>query len=214
MRLNELGERVPFQVTAQGAARASQLPRPLGDGLRAIIVCETNVHAPIVELVDRQRPANVPRFVVAVVVDPVELVAAARPRPHVGDEVGERRVPSLAHANPAASVVLVTRRTRLVTADPHVDPDSVLAAGGTAVGRDTRPVARTRHFAPQTSTARGRTADHRLDQRVCFAPAVAANERARFRRVRRGQTDHSQPTKSLSRGNGASTRHRAHHTAY
>lgn len=75
-------------------------------------------------LLGRRCPSAIAGFVVAVIIDPVNLVAVWR-LAHIGKEVGEGIPPSIADADPARSVVVVSIAIRVGASLHHAAPHIV-----------------------------------------------------------------------------------------
>ena len=99
--------------------------RPRGNTHGLAIMREQDVAAPIPALFFSRRPTTVARFVVPVVVDPVQLVRGGWSRSHVGDEVGERLGPPLADLDAAPAVPCVGPHRWVGTSLDHHAPQAM-----------------------------------------------------------------------------------------
>lgn len=85
-------------------------------------------HALIGKLLGSTRPSAIARFVPLVVVDSVDGHFVAKRRPHVGEEVRKRLVPSFADSNASRAIVFVRSMFRVFAAHAQSLPAGVLMA--------------------------------------------------------------------------------------
>src|SRR5439155_1595276 len=78
------------------------------------------------------RPSAVPRFVVPIVVDPVDA-QILWPWPHVSQEV-LKFLPSFTHSNSSTSVALPLLSFRVFTSEAHGVPDSIFGGLASMLG--------------------------------------------------------------------------------
>ena len=95
--------------------------------------------APILHLLTSRRPLAIGGVVIAIVVDAVDGVVRRRLKPHVGKEVRERMLPSVAHTDSSAAVVSVGVVLLVVAAITHVLPSDVLGRVGFSTASTSGP---------------------------------------------------------------------------
>jgi len=99
---------------------------PLGDRFPNTVDLKKHGPALVVAIISVCNPAAIARFVVAIVVDAVYLVFS-RTFTYIGKKVLKRRLPSVAHLNTSASVVLPAVDLRVAASLLDVQPNTVSA---------------------------------------------------------------------------------------
>ena len=131
LRVRRLAEGVsnrPAELQSHGDGARRQAGRccPIGKTARNAVMSQQSVAPLVTILFCRRGPANVSGFIVPVVVgEAVKRVSGGRARPHVGEEVLERRSPPFANFDAAASVAFIAVRGRAGTPAKHLRPDRV-----------------------------------------------------------------------------------------
>jgi len=100
------GPAVPVKASEQGVVGHPRLVCPFGQAHGSAIVCQQAVSAGVAGLLQLCCPPAVARFIVAVVVDPVDAVCGRRARSHVGKEVLKRH-PLVTHLNSALPISVI-----------------------------------------------------------------------------------------------------------
>ena len=81
-------------------------PRPFLLRLRLAPERDQRVVSAVAMLLAPRRPATIPRFIVPVVVDPVDRMIRARSTAHIREERRERRTPALTDGNTSPAVTV------------------------------------------------------------------------------------------------------------
>jgi hypothetical protein len=109
---------------------------PLRYCLGSSLVLDRAITALVVCLLESRCPPTVVGLVISVWVDPIQAVFRGGLRSHIHKEVLERRPPSLADANSAATVVLKRILARIVAAVSHAGPGFEFGGFGRAMSRE------------------------------------------------------------------------------
>jgi hypothetical protein len=133
-------------------AKSSALA-PVGHAQCDSVMGQIPIAARVSRLLSRRCPSAVARFVVAVVINPIEAVQR-RTRPCVLTERGEVG-PSFTDANTAASVSFEVGIGRPRAAVNHCSPGPVFACFAPTSRRSVRQVLRGGEFSAKTTTTRG-----------------------------------------------------------
>lgn len=105
------------QADTVGKVRHAHLPSFMSDD---------NISPGVVALLSRCRPAHISRLVAPVIVNALNRVFRAWPRPHVGQEFPEAFSPFIAHADAAATVSVKERVRGIATPILHRRPSPIL----------------------------------------------------------------------------------------
>ena len=123
----------PFKAILKGLVRHSELCGPLGYALSHAVERHKAIAASISQLLCPGGPTAILRFVVSIIVDPLNGMPRRGARPHVTIE-GLKRVPCFTDRNATASIVAINVRCDTPTTRSHSTPDCIFR-------RFTQPVA-------------------------------------------------------------------------
>lgn len=130
--LHQASRQVPLSITKPGIevdVINGQLSRPLGNRLRASVICDVMIGALIRKLLSPSRPIAILMVVWPVVPATVNRMSAAWPGSHITKEVLERITPAVAHEDAPPTVIVKVRDVRRVATRLHVLPDTVFRGG-------------------------------------------------------------------------------------
>ena len=122
----------PAQIEApiqRGNRHAAVPARPLSNGHSTATECQEAIVAPVSSLFQSSGPPTIRRLIGSVVVIALDRMEWRRARPHVGEECLER-LPSVAHRDAAATVVLIVLGSWVRDTDFHFPPNAVLGSVG------------------------------------------------------------------------------------
>lgn len=124
-----------FQPIHECRAIDAGVVRPLAERFRLTVDGDRSRCAPIQRLFLDGRPSHIAGLIVAVIVDPVDLMARAWARRHVVAERFKRSRPFVANLDAAPAVVGPLAPSRVAAASDDATPDSIERRAGHAVCR-------------------------------------------------------------------------------
>jgi hypothetical protein len=113
------------KATAKTIKRQSEFLGPIEQNLRLSTKFDISVVGPIPVLNVPCRPAAITRFIVAVVIDSIDLVPWRWPWPHVGEKQGEV-IPSITNLNSSTSIPAKVGNVRVAASVSHIPPYRIL----------------------------------------------------------------------------------------
>lgn len=106
---------------------------PVGGQKPVVSILKVQGATRILGLVPHVKPSTVSRLIVAVVVDPVQRIAVRRNGAHIGQEIGERRIPPVTHPDSPASPIFIGGVVIGTTPASHSDPCFMFKRSGHSV---------------------------------------------------------------------------------
>ena len=125
----------PAKTLAKNLLLDARVAGQFGHREGTAFVFEKYVRHAIVALFSLRRPTTVLRRIAEVVVYAIDGVIQRRALAHVGQEVCERRSPSIADRNSPLAIMLKGRAAGLCAARNHIPPASVCGGSFAAAGR-------------------------------------------------------------------------------
>jgi hypothetical protein len=120
-----------LKASEQSTVVNTKMPGPIGYAHCLAIVGDIVILARIVALFSAGSPSAIVRGVRPVIVNALDRMLRRWPLSHVGEEVVEGRVPSLAHDNPAPAIVRVDMGVGIVASGADASPYLVFGRTGT-----------------------------------------------------------------------------------
>lgn len=171
-------------------------PLPLSEAGLSASHRQKDIVGSVLLLLQRRRPAAIPRLVVPIIVDAIDG-GPGWPVAHVGKEIPEVQ-PAVTDANASATVSGVLGVVRIEAAPLHVHPDDVGAPSGTALRTPMFCVARGCGLANQAPAGLCMPAHQAMSQHRRSLPACAFAEPRAGISLFFSKANHGQPPECLA----------------